>query len=46
MVAGSDTTTYSRAVDKYERIVKKLCQPEPSEWEIPIDEIKSSLEHS
>ena len=48
MIVGSKTTTYSQAVQRnktqynYERIVKKLIQLEPCDWEGYINEIKAS----
>ena len=50
MIVGSKTTTYSQAVQhnktqyNYKRIVKKLIQLEPSDWEGYISEIRASLD--
>ena len=50
MIVGSKTTTYSQAVQhnktqhNYERIVKKLIQLEPGDWEGYINEIRASLD--
>ena len=50
MIVGSKTTTYSQAVQcnktqyNYERIVKKLIQLEPGDWEDYINEIRASLD--
>ena len=50
MIVGSKTTTYSQAVQRnktqynYERIVKKLIQLEPGDWEGYINEIIASLD--
>ena len=50
MIVGSKTTTYSQAVQRnktqynYERIVKKLIQLEPRDWEGYFNEIRASLD--
>ena len=50
MIVGSKITTYSQAVQhnktqyNYERIIKKLIQPEPGNWEGYINEIRASLD--
>ena len=50
MIVGSKTTTYSQADQRnkikynYKRIVKKLIQLEPGDWEGYINEIRASLD--
>ena len=50
IIVGSKTTTYSQAVQRnktqynYERIVKKLIQLEPGDWEGYINEIRAPLD--